>query len=40
MAWKDVLSLAEQIIKFRIGMDELLAFHSAVYEKAEGPGKD
>jgi hypothetical protein len=32
---KDFLPLAEQIIRFNIGIDELLAFHSAVYEKAD-----
>ena len=32
---KDVLPLAEQITRFKIGIDELLAFHSAVYEKAD-----
>ena len=32
---KDVLSLAEQLIRFRIGIGELLAFHSAVFEKAD-----
>jgi hypothetical protein len=30
-----VLSLAEQPIQFRIGIGELLAFHSAVFEKAD-----
>ena len=32
---KDVLPLAEQLIQFRIGMGEILAFHSAVHEKAD-----
>ena len=32
---KDVLSLAEQLTRFRIGIGEILAFHSAVYEKAD-----
>ena len=32
---KDVLPLAEQLIRFRIGIGEILAFHSAVYEKAD-----
>jgi hypothetical protein len=32
---KDVLPLAEQIMRFNIGVGELLAFHSAVYEKAD-----
>ena len=32
---KDVLPLAEQLIQFRIGIGEVLAFHSAVYEKAD-----
>jgi hypothetical protein len=31
---QSVLSLAEQIVRFRIGIGELLAFHSAVGEKA------
>jgi hypothetical protein len=31
---KDVLPLAEQLIQFRIGIGEVLAFHSAVFEKA------
>jgi hypothetical protein len=31
---KDVLPLAEQLIRFRIGIGEILAFHSAVFEKA------
>jgi hypothetical protein len=32
---KDVLPLAEQITQLKMGTSELLAFHSAVYEKAE-----
>jgi hypothetical protein len=32
---KDVIPLAEQIMRFNIGIGELLAFHSAVYEKAD-----
>ena len=32
---KDFLPLAEQLIQFRIGIGEILAFHSAVYEKAD-----
>ncbi|MGB7953135.1 MAG: hypothetical protein WCF23_04070 [Candidatus Nitrosopolaris sp.] len=32
---QDVLPLAEQIIRLRIGVGELLAFHTAVCEKAE-----
>ncbi|MFZ0514447.1 MAG: hypothetical protein WAM14_22775 [Candidatus Nitrosopolaris sp.] len=28
------MPLAEQILRFKIGIGELLAFHSAVYEKA------
>jgi predicted nucleic acid-binding Zn-ribbon protein len=32
---KDVLPLAEQITRLKMGMGELLAFHSAVYEKAD-----
>ena len=32
---KDVLPLAEQITELKIGISELLAFHSAVYEKAD-----
>jgi hypothetical protein len=32
---KDVLPLAEQLIRFSIGIGEVLAFHSAVFEKAE-----
>jgi hypothetical protein len=32
---QDVLPLAEQIIRLRIGLGELLAFHTAVCEKAE-----
>jgi hypothetical protein len=32
---KDVLPLAEQLIRFRISIGEVLAFHSAVFEKAE-----
>ena len=32
---KDFLPLAEQMIRFNIGIGELLAFHSAVYEKAD-----
>ena len=32
---KDVMPLAEQLIQFRIGIGEILAFHSVVYEKAE-----
>ena len=32
---KDLLVLAEQIMRLKIGIDELLAFHSAVYEKAD-----
>ena len=32
---KDVLPLAEQIMRFNIGIGELLAFHSAVYEKVD-----
>jgi hypothetical protein len=30
-----VLPLAEQLIRFRIGIGEVLAFHSAVFEKAD-----
>ena len=32
---KDVLPLAEQIMRLKIGIGELLAFHSAVFEKAD-----
>jgi hypothetical protein len=32
---KDVLPLAEQIIRFSIGIVEVLALHSAVFEKAD-----
>jgi hypothetical protein len=32
---KDVLPLAEQITQLKMGIGELLAFHSAVYEKAD-----
>ena len=32
---KDILPLAEQLIQFRIGIGEVLAFHSAVFEKAD-----
>jgi predicted RNase H-like nuclease (RuvC/YqgF family) len=32
---KDVLPLAEQITRLKMGIGELLAFHSAVYEKAD-----
>jgi hypothetical protein len=32
---KDVLPLAEQITQLKMGTGELLAFHSAVYEKAD-----
>ena len=32
---KDVLPLAEQIMRFNVGIGELLAFHCAVYEKAD-----
>ena len=32
---KNVLPLAEQIMRLKIGIGELLAFHSVVYEKAE-----
>ncbi|MFZ0510890.1 MAG: hypothetical protein WAM14_04720, partial [Candidatus Nitrosopolaris sp.] len=32
---KDVLPLAEQLIRFKIGIGEVLAFHSAVFEKAD-----
>jgi transposase-like protein len=32
---KDVLPLAEQIMRFNVGIGELLAFHSAVYEKVD-----
>jgi hypothetical protein len=32
---REVLPLCEQIIRLRIGMGELLAFHTAVCEKAE-----
>jgi hypothetical protein len=32
---KDVLPLAEQIMQLKMGIGELLAFHSAVYEKAD-----
>ena len=32
---KDVLPLAEQITHLKMGIGELLAFHSAVYEKAD-----
>jgi hypothetical protein len=35
MDCKDVLQLAEQITRLKIGIGELLAFHSAVYEKAD-----
>lgn len=30
-----MLPLTEQLIQFRIGIGEVLAFHSAVYEKAD-----
>jgi hypothetical protein len=33
--YKEVLPLCEQIFRLRIGIDELLAFHTAVCEKAE-----
>jgi hypothetical protein len=33
-AVKDVLPLAEQITRLNVGIGELLAFHSAVYEKS------
>jgi hypothetical protein len=32
---KDVLPLAEQLTQFNIGIGEILAFHSAVFEKAD-----
>jgi hypothetical protein len=32
---KDVLSIAEQTTLLKIGIGELLAFHSAVYERAD-----
>jgi hypothetical protein len=32
---KDVLPLAEQIMRLKVGIGELFAFHSAVYEKAD-----
>ena len=32
---KDVLPLGEQIMRLKVGIAELLAFHSAVYEKAD-----
>jgi hypothetical protein len=32
---KDVLPLAEQVMRLKVGIGELLAFHSAVYEKAD-----
>ena len=32
---KDVLPLAEQIMRLKVGIVEMLAFHSAVYEKAD-----
>src|SRR5438128_3936464 len=32
---REVLPLCEQIVRFRIGIYELLAFHTAVSEKAE-----
>jgi hypothetical protein len=32
---KDVLPLAEQIMRLKVGIGEILAFHSAVYEKAD-----
>jgi stage III sporulation protein SpoIIIAA len=32
---KDVLPLTEQITRLKMGIGELLAFHSAVYEKAD-----
>ncbi|MGA8083679.1 MAG: hypothetical protein WB988_17640 [Candidatus Nitrosopolaris sp.] len=32
---KDLLPLAEQIMRLKIGIGELLAFHSSVYEKAD-----
>ena len=35
MDCKDVLPLGEQIMRLKIGIGELLAFHSAVYEKAD-----
>ena len=35
MDCKDVLPLAEQITRLKTGISELLAFHSAVYEKAD-----
>ncbi len=35
MECKDVLPLAEQITRLKMGIGELLAFHSAVYEKAD-----
>ena len=34
-AVKDVLPLAEQIMRLKVGIGELLAFHSAVYEKSD-----
>ncbi|MFY9794238.1 MAG: hypothetical protein WAJ93_00960, partial [Candidatus Nitrosopolaris sp.] len=32
---KDVLPLAEQIMRLKVDIGELLAFHSAVLEKAD-----
>ena len=32
---KDVLPLAEQLMRLNVGIGEFLAFHSAVYEKAD-----
>jgi hypothetical protein len=32
---KEVLPMCEQIVRLRIGIGELLAFHTAVSEKAE-----
>lgn len=32
---KDVLPLAEEIMRFNVCMSEMLAFHRAVYEKAD-----
>ena len=32
---KDVLPLAEQITQLNVGIGELFAFHSAVYEKVD-----
>ena len=32
---KDALPLAEQIMRLKVGIGELLAFHSAVYKKAD-----